>query len=149
MSETMTESRFFMWRAIFAMAHADGVVTDDEQEFMDEYLGSLPLSAAQKETLAGDVKTPQDVTEMFANITAQSDRAQFFYFARLLAWSDGDFDAQEKVIIEKLKLPHISSLDMEAVSKSVRDSASLVAEDLNENGGVSISFWENIRKFEE
>lgn len=149
MPKEITESRFYMWRAIFAMAHADGVVTDEETEFMKEYLNSLNFSDTQRNILKEDMAAPQSVPDMFSKITAQSDRSQFFYFARLLAWSDGDFDAQERAILDKLKVSHVAGLDMDAISKSVRDSAKLVAEDIKEKGVASTNFWQNLRKFQE
>ncbi len=145
----VTESRFNMWRAVFAMAHADGIVTDEEAEFMDEYLNNVDFTDEQKAVLRADIKDPQNVGEMFAQITEQSDRSQFFYFARLLAWCDGDFDAQEQEILDKMKISHVSGLDMDLISKSVRESAALVAEDLKEQGSASFNFWEKIKSYEE
>ncbi|NCC21325.1 MAG: TerB family tellurite resistance protein [Alphaproteobacteria bacterium] len=149
MSKKITESRFYMWRAIFAMAHADGIVTAEESEFMTEYLEHVDFSDAQRKILEEDMRSQQSVPDMFAKITEQSDRSQFFYFARLLAWCDGDFDAQEQAILDKLKVSHLAGLDMELISKSVRDSALLVAEDIKEKGVASTNFWENVRKFQD
>ncbi len=146
MNKTVNESRFYMWRAIFAMAHADGIVTAEESDFLNEYLSNVSFSEEQLNILKEDLKNPQDTSDMFSKITEQSDRAQFFYFALMLAWSDGDFDEQEKVILDNLRLSHIANLNLEQISKSVRESAGLVAADLNQKG-VSMNFWENIRKF--
>lgn len=35
------------------------------------------------------------------------DKKDFFKFARVLSWSDGDFDAQEKHIVETLEKIHM------------------------------------------
>ncbi len=145
MNKEVSESRFYMWRAIFAMAHADGVVTEEESDFLNEYLSNVSFSDQQKSILKEDLKNPQDVGNMFSKIGDQSDRAQFFYFARMLAWCDGDFDEQEKVILDKLKSSHIAAIDIDKVSKSIRESAALVAADISEKGVASFNFWEKLR----
>jgi uncharacterized membrane protein YebE (DUF533 family) len=147
--EGISESRFHMWRAIFAMAHADGVVTSEETNFLNEYLARLNFSEEQKKTLVEDLEKAQDVGEMFAKITDQSDRSQFFYFGRMLAWCDGDFDEQEKIILDKLRLSHVSRIDIEQISRSVRESAALVAKDIDRRGDSALDFWENVRKFQD
>ena len=38
MTNNVSESRFYMWRAIFALAHADHIVTDEEYRFMQKAL---------------------------------------------------------------------------------------------------------------
>jgi len=149
MNKPVSESRFYMWRAIFAMAHADGVVTEEESDFLQEYLANVKFSEDQVNTLKEDLKHPQDPGEMFSKIDEQSDRAQFFYFARLLAWCDGDFDEQEKTILDTLRSSHIANINIEQISKSVRESASLVATDISEKGVASYSFWDKIRTFQD
>ena len=149
MNNHVSESRFYMWRAIFAMAHADGVVTEEESDFLHEYLANVNFTKDQVAELKKDLKYPQDVGAMFSKISEQSDRAQFFYFARLLAWCDGDFDEQEKIILDKLRSSHIANIDIDLISKSVRESAALVAADISEKGVASYSFWDKIRKFQD
>ena len=45
MSKTITESQFYMWRTLFAISHADNVVSDEEIRFMTEALEDLPFNA--------------------------------------------------------------------------------------------------------
>ena len=59
MSEGISESRFKMWRAVFAMAHADGLVTDHEKSFMENYLEKVPFSPEQREILREDMRDPE------------------------------------------------------------------------------------------
>lgn len=112
MSEEISKSRFHMWRAVFAMAHADHVVTDEEKAFMENYLDNVPFSEEQKEVLREDMVTAQDVSEMFFMITEPEDQGQFFQFARELVWCDGDFDAQEEAIKERLKADQIDKMNL-------------------------------------
>ena len=103
MSEGISASRFYMWRAVVAMAHADGIVTPHELNFLQEQVRDVSLSAGQLQILAGDLNKPQDIHAMYAQITSVADRRDFFKLARVLSWSDGDFDAQEKHIIDFLE----------------------------------------------
>jgi uncharacterized membrane protein YebE (DUF533 family) len=92
-----------MWRAVVAMAHADGIVTPHEINFLLEQIKNLTLSPGQLQTLAGDLSMPQDIHTMFTHITDANDKRDFFKFARILSWSDGDFDAQEQHILDVLE----------------------------------------------
>lgn len=103
MSKGVTASRFYMWRSIFAMAHADGVVTPHEIDFLRHQMQDISFNDAQLQTLAGDLGTAQDIHVMFRQITQEQDRRDFFKYARVLSWSDGDYAAQEQHILETLE----------------------------------------------
>ncbi|MBL4588960.1 MAG: TerB family tellurite resistance protein [Alphaproteobacteria bacterium] len=119
MTEQISESRFNMWRAIFAMAWADSVITEDEEKFMRDAIERYPFTEDQREVLELDMTKEQHVGTCFSHITEQQDRSDFFVFARLLVWCDGDFDEQEQYIMTELKKVHISSLDFETMVKDV------------------------------
>ncbi|MCI5059913.1 MAG: TerB family tellurite resistance protein [Alphaproteobacteria bacterium] len=116
MSGKLNESRFYMWRAVVAMVHADGVVTPHEMFFVSEHTKSLDFSPEQNEIFLNDLKKPQSVDEMFARITHAQDRKDFFSLARALSWCDGDFDAQEKAILERLE--ELDSVEKELLEES-------------------------------
>lgn len=119
MTEAVSDSRFYMWRAIFAMAHADGIVTEEESRFMNKALQSESFSEPQRRILEDDIKTPQDVAAMFMKIGEQEDRSRFFYFARILCWSDGDFGEQEQKIMLTLKKIHVSNVNFDQILESL------------------------------
>lgn len=102
-AEPITESRFYMWRAVFAMAHVDGFLALEEQEQLYKYLETINFSKEQAGILREDVATAQPVDDMFAKITLYADKREFFELARALVWCDGDLDAQEALILEHLK----------------------------------------------
>lgn len=104
--EVLSESRFYMWRAIFAIAHADGVVAPDELEFIQEHTANVPFSDGQKAILAKDLANPQNVVSMFKQVKNEQDIEDFFTLARILCWSDGDFDKQERKIMKQLADMH-------------------------------------------
>jgi len=115
----ITESQFYMWRTLFAMAHADDVVTDEEIRFMMDALEDIPFTPEQMETLKDDIGTAQNIEDMFKKITDDRDQAMFFSFARDLVWIDGDYGAEEQEIMLKLKRLHIQSVDVDKLIGNV------------------------------
>ena len=105
------ESRFYMWRTIFAMVHADHEVTAEERKFVYNILNNENFSDEQRRILEQDIENPQDISEMFMQISDQQDRSRFFYYARMLCWCDGNFDEQEQEIMLKLKKLHVRNVD--------------------------------------
>ncbi|MAE50583.1 MAG: hypothetical protein CMH27_02105 [Micavibrio sp.] len=113
MSQKVTESQFYMWRALFAMSHADNIVTDEEIRFMTEALEDLPFSPEQKNILKEDIFNPQDIVEMYGKISDPTDQAAFFNFARELVWIDGDYGEEEQEIMLTLKRMHVKSVNLD------------------------------------
>ncbi len=118
-SGVVSDSRFYMWRTVFAMAHADQVVTVEEKKYLKGVLASEPFTAEQKKILENDIVQAQDIADMFLKIEDQSDRSQFFYHARMLVWSDGDFDGQEQKIMMRLKQNHVRTVDFNQLIKDM------------------------------
>ncbi len=125
--EPMRSSRFYMWRAVFAMAHADGIVTHEEREFVENYLQRLPLSPEQVATLRADLEQPQSVGEMFIGISKQEDQADFFQFAHMLVWADGDFEAQEEAILSRFRNEQMNKFNIAEVSMQIRQAREAAA----------------------
>ncbi|MGH1398871.1 MAG: DUF533 domain-containing protein [Alphaproteobacteria bacterium] len=113
MSDLITDSQFYMWRAIFAVAHADGIVTDEEVRFMAETLELLPFSESQRATLSHDAKETQNIEDMFKGITDAADQAEFFKIAHKLVHIDGDYGAAEQSIMLKLKNLHVREINLD------------------------------------
>lgn len=144
----VSESCFYMWRAIFAISHADRVVKEEEIDFMHEALDKEDFSSAQKEILESDIEQAQDTGSMFMKIAEQKDRSQFFYYARMLCWSDGDFAAQEQEIILKLESLHVRNVDFDEMISTVdmtfdEDQKQTMEEDM-QSGAPLVKF---IRRF--
>jgi uncharacterized tellurite resistance protein B-like protein len=102
-----------MWRAIFALAHADDIVTDEELRFMSEILEDIPFSNEQKVILKKDATEQQSVEVMFKQITDPVDQAEFFKFASKLAHIDGDFGEEEQEVILRVKQLHLANVDID------------------------------------
>lgn len=127
MAEGLSESRFYMWRAVVAMVHADGVVTPHEVSFVNDYIHDVGLSKEQLEMIAQDLQTPQDVYDMYAHIDSKDDKTDFFALARALSWCDGDYDDQEQLIIDRLEEIHMDdeSRDLLAESREILNEVEL------------------------
>ncbi len=124
----LSPSRFAMWRTIVAMVHADGVITPHEVSFIREYTQDVPMSPGQSDQLNRDLKAPQNVYQMFEQITQPVDQRDFFALARLLCWSDGDFQKQEQAILSMLSQIHQHSDSQLALKNSVKDIQEIVIE---------------------
>lgn len=117
MRNPLPESLFYMWRAIFAIAHADDVVTDEERVVLTRILETELFSDDQIAVLKRDMTEPQDIVEIFSHITEQDDRSLFFKKARELVWADGDYGQREQDIIMKLQSQHVRMADFDTLNR--------------------------------
>lgn len=106
MSKKISESRFYMWRTLFAMAHADNIITQEELRFMSQVLEDIKFSEEQTNILKDDIVNAKNIEEMFTGIKDTQDRVAFFNFARDLVWSDGEFCEDEQNAIMRLRRAH-------------------------------------------
>ncbi len=113
MSRGINDSIFHMWRAVFALAHADNVISNEEVRFMAEAIEDVRFSSKQREILKKDIAEPQDPVKMFEQIEDPRDCIEFFNFAHKMVWSDGDYAHEEQAIVKKLKDMHIANVDMD------------------------------------
>lgn len=116
----VSDSRFHMWRAVFAMAHLDGKVTPEEIKFAEKFLKHVPFSEEQVNVLKEDLATPQNVNEMLVNVSDKSDEADFFQFAQMMAWCDGNLDETERVLIERLTAEQMNRFNKEEIAENIR-----------------------------
>lgn len=115
----VSESQFYMWRTVFAMAHADNVVTDEEIRFMAEALVDGGFSPEQRKVLEQDIKEPQDVFKMFGGISNPKDRSKFFMFARSMVYADGNYGPDEQHMMLQLKEIHMRDVNVDELIGSV------------------------------
>ncbi len=117
--KSLTESQFYMWRTLFAVAHADGVVHGDEIRFMAEALEDVPFSESQRVMLNNDIRHPQNVEDMFRGIADVLDQAAFFKYARTLVHIDGEYGAAEQAVMLRLQEMHLKHADIDRLIGSV------------------------------
>ena len=113
MSDVISVSQFYMWRTLFAVAHADEILAPGEVEYMANILEDVNFSEEQTQTLKDDIENPKDIEKMFAGITKAEDRLKFFNMARGLVWADGDFCKKEQSTIIRLAKAHCKKTDFD------------------------------------
>ena len=118
-------SKFYMLRALIAMAHADGVVCDEERSYMAALMNRLPLSKEQRQTLETDLDEKQNIDDLVKYINDPKYRGQLPYFARLMAFKDGVLDPDEEALIEKMRLAATDGLDMDAIRAEAKTAAQI------------------------
>jgi uncharacterized membrane protein YebE (DUF533 family) len=118
-------SQFYMIRCVFAIAHADGLVSEKERIYADTLIERMPFNAEQKATLHADLLTPQDVSDMLRYVNDPKYRGQVVYFARLMAYKDGHLHPNENEILEHLHLSVTQNLDMDSIRNEARTQAEI------------------------
>lgn len=108
-----------MWRTLFAIAHADNKLSNEEIRFMAEVLEDVHFSPEQRKILNDDIYRGKDPTEMFLNITDKKDQARFFKHARELVWIDGEYAQAEQDVMLKLTQTHLNTVDFDALVGTV------------------------------
>jgi hypothetical protein len=93
---------FAMWRAVFAFALVDHVLSLEEQDLLRDYLRNVPFSRTQRIILHNDFEKPQDVVQLYRKIRDPARKRQFCALARALVWCEGDMDRQEEEILRRV-----------------------------------------------
>lgn len=136
----LTPSRFAMWRAIVAMCHADGVVRTEERSFIKRFYDIVPFSEEQRDTLARELETPVVIEDILPSVSDAHDRAELLFFARMLFWSDGDFDEQENRILEMIRQDALNRVDLdnsaELAQRANREKELRALDTARSTGGV-------------
>lgn len=136
----LTESQFYMWRTLFAVAHADDRVSSEEVRYMAEVLEDVPFTESQRTILNADIKNPQDPEAMFAGITDLHDQAVFFKHASSLVHVDGHFGAEEQQILVKLQKLHLKKVNVDSlvgrIDLEFEDEREPANTELKKSGGL-------------
>lgn len=131
-------SQFYMWRCVIAMAHADGKVAPEERQFVEEKINRFKtvydITDEQVQTLLSDLETPQDVADMLRHINNPQFRGQTIYFARLLAFADGEIDPSEQSLLDHMHLAVTEGLDMEAIRADAHKAAAAAVTEMDLKG---------------
>lgn len=108
-----------MWRAVLAFAFVDNNLSIEEQQTLNRYVFTVPFSDSQLKILRSDFSKPQNVEELYKEITESTDRKRFCEMARVLAWCEGDMTKQEEKILKRLSC---LKDDKEETLKNTRDT---------------------------
>ncbi|MBI1216122.1 MAG: hypothetical protein GC185_09930 [Alphaproteobacteria bacterium] len=124
-NQPVSNSTFYMWRCIIAIAHADGTVQPEEYKYIERIIANMDrvygLSDEQKQTFEEDFKTPQNISDLLPQINDPQVRAQLIYFGGLLAHADGVVTPEEDAILKKLHADQMAGLDMDQIRKQVSE----------------------------
>lgn len=114
----VSTSTFYMWRVIIAIAHADGLVQEEERAYLTRIFANMDrvygLTDEQRKTFKSDLDNPnmQSIPDLMRYINDPAARGQVIYFGGLLARADGVLDPREDEILKKLRADQMASLDM-------------------------------------
>ena len=119
---TMSESRFYMWRCIVALAHADGTVTPPEREMIWDALEREELlSKEQREEIMGDMDTPRSVDDLLGRVREGQDRQDLLIKARDLLWRDEIMGGMEERMMRRLRNTVNYGFDINEMMREARD----------------------------
>ena len=140
-------SKFYMLRALIAMAHADGVVCDEERAYMAALMNRLPLDDEQRKTLESDLEKEQKLEDLLKYINDPKYRGQLPYFARLMAFKDGNKAPSEDTLLAKMHATAVDGLDMDAIRAEAKKATlyemnahSIEIDQLRPHGGLFGAF---------
>jgi uncharacterized membrane protein YebE (DUF533 family) len=123
MSAEISKSRYSMWRAVIALAHADHVVMQAEKDFIMNKLDSVPFSSEQRTQLLEDMDESPDIEALLPEVTEPVDRSMLVYYGRLLVWSDGEYALQEEKLIKLLNLNAMSQINLDDALRESKNYA--------------------------
>ena len=123
----ISNSKLSMFRCMLAIAHADGIYCDEEQGYMRTMMGNQnpPLSEEQREILEDDMANPKALGDILPEIDEPEYRGQVVYFARLMAYKDGELHPNEDDLIERLHANAMDNVDMDALREDVKKAVAL------------------------
>lgn len=120
--DNVSNSKLHMLRCLIAMAHADGVVCDKEMAYISALMNRLPLTEEQRDTLESDLTKPQDVGYLFAQINDPRYRGQVVYFARIMAYKDGNLHPSEQELLDRFHAMATDGLDMDSIREKAKNA---------------------------
>lgn len=121
-------SKLYMWRCVITMAHADGLIHEEERNYLTKIFDNMRERAGLTQDnyilLISDLSDPQDPLEMLKYVNEPQYRSQVVYFARLLAYKDGVLQPSEEELLNKLHATVTDGLNMEEIKKEVQQNVS-------------------------
>ncbi len=91
-----------MWRALFAFAVSDHMLSLEEKAILAHHMKEANLTQEQLSILKNDLTKPQSVENFFNRIQQRKYKSRFCELARTLVWCDGDISLQEKKILQRV-----------------------------------------------
>jgi uncharacterized membrane protein YebE (DUF533 family) len=128
MAQVFSKSQFYMWRAVIAIAHADGEVQAEERAYLERILGNLDrvygLSAEQKKTFAEDMEHPPKIEDMVKQIDEPQYRGMLITLGETIVWADGVVTEDEEAVLRKLRAEFLPENDATRLKLEMKYGAS-------------------------
>jgi uncharacterized membrane protein YebE (DUF533 family) len=118
------ESYINLWRSVVGLTTVDGVVTEQEKEWLDKFLNNAQLDEEQRSILHDDIVNPKNPIQFIDKVTDAAHLSQLHHLANIVFKSD-DFDYRESVYLEKIHKHIESKVDLMC---AMRKSQDLMAE---------------------
>lgn len=99
----LTPSHFAMWRAVVALVHIDGQVTDEERSMIRRLTAGLNLSSEQQQRLAEELQQGVLLETVLDEVTDHRDFSQLIRLATSIFTADHNFDETEQETLSFLK----------------------------------------------
>lgn len=123
-AQTVSHAQLYMWRAIIAIAHADGRIDLGEEAWFLRLIQHLKLrcqlTQAQENILRQDLAEPPGVTDMLRQINEPAMRANVIHYAGIVAHLDGLRRPSQEAIIRRLRADQMDALDLDMLHEEAR-----------------------------
>lgn len=120
----LSPSRFALYEGFVALAWADHVLTEEEQDLLHVLIDrNVYATAAQKDTLHEIVSTPVAMSDVWPRITDAQDRARLIDMAQELFVADGVKCETEAAMADQLAAWHLADVNAPAVLRELADHA--------------------------
>lgn len=100
---SLSPSHFAMWRAVVALVHIDGQVTDTERAMVWRLMTGLNLSSEQRAQLEAELEQGVLLETVLDQITDHRDFSQLIRLAASIFTADHNFDETEQETLGFLK----------------------------------------------
>ena len=124
---TVSDSKFHMFRCMIVMAHADNVFCDFERGYMHALMNhhATPLSEEQYQILQDDMENPKQLEDLLPHVTEPEYRGQIVYFARLMAHKDDELHPSEEDLLNRLHANAMDGIDIESLRADAKKAIAL------------------------
>lgn len=111
----LSQSCFYKWRCLIALANVDARLDPNEKKFFSDQLKQLKgegITEEQLKQLSQDLKTPMQPEVFFVRVDDPLEKIDLLRMAYFLFMSDDEFEIREKQVYSYLKAEISKSLDI-------------------------------------
>lgn len=122
--DRISSGKFYMFRCLIVMAHADGVFSEEERSYMYSLMdhSRINLTSEQYKTLESDMDAPQNIADLLPYLHDPEYRSQLLYFARLMAHKDGHKHPNEEDLLNKIQAHTAPNTDLDMMRAEAKEA---------------------------